>query len=86
MALAASISLTTGAKAEDAAAALARKAQNPLADITAIMTDNIIMFGFGPGNDVGYSFQIQPVKSFDTGEGFAIIPRAIIPIIRTPAF
>ncbi len=70
--------------AQDSAAELAKKAQDPLADITALMTDNTIGFNQGPGEDTGYSFQLQPVKSFDTPYGFRLIPRAIIPIVGAP--
>ena len=69
----------------DDATALARKAQDPLADITALMSDNTIGFNQGSGKDTGYSFQLQPVKSFDTDMGFRFIPRGIIPVIGAPA-
>ena len=72
------------ALAQDSLEDLARKAQDPLADITAIMTDNTIGFNQGPGDDTGYGFQLQPVKSFDTPYGFRLIPRAIIPIVGAP--
>lgn len=73
------------ASAEDDAAALARKAQDPLADISAVMTDNTIGFNQGSGKDIGYGFQIQPVKSFDTDMGFRFIPRGIFPVVGAPA-
>lgn len=66
------------------AAELAQKAQDPLADITALMTDNTIGFNQGLGDDTGYNFQLQPVKSFDTAYGFRLIPRGIIPIVGAP--
>ena len=74
-----------GASAQGSSAAdLAQKAQDPLADITALMTDNTIGFNQGLGGDTGYNFQLQPVKSFDTPYGFRLIPRAIIPIVGAP--
>ncbi|MGI9371696.1 MAG: hypothetical protein ACR2OJ_04310 [Hyphomicrobiales bacterium] len=69
----------------DDTAALAQKAQDPLADITALMTDNTIGFNQGSGKDTGYNFQLQPVKSFDTDQGFRLIARGIIPIVGAPA-
>lgn len=69
----------------DDAAELARKAQDPLADITALMTDNTIGFNQGSSKDTGYGFQLQPVKSFDTNQGFRVIARGIVPIIGAPA-
>ena len=71
--------------AQDSSGAdLAKKAQNPLADVTALMTDNTIGFNQGSGKDTGYNFQLQPVKSFDTNYGFRLITRAIIPIVGAP--
>lgn len=47
----------------DDACQAARKAQDPLAAVTAIMTDNTI--GYGPNDeDTTYNYQIQPVHTF----------------------
>ena len=63
---------------------LARKAQDPLADVRAIMTDNTI--GFGTADDqTSYGFQIQPVYSIPTDRGYNWIARAVIPIVGAPA-
>ena len=69
--------------ATDAAAEMARKLQDPLANIVAVMTDNDILFRTGELDDeVSYQFQIQPVKAFDFGEaGFNFIARGVIPVI-----
>ena len=66
----------------DAAAEMARKLQDPLANIKAIMTDNAI--GFDTGNDGGtsFGFQLQPIYAINFPDrGFTLIPRAIIPIV-----
>ena len=47
--------------AADAAAEMARKLQNPLANIRALMTDNAIGFETGDDEGTSYSFQLQPV-------------------------
>ena len=63
------------------AAEMARKLQDPLANIKALMTDNDI--NFNTGNDqTSYGFQLQPVYavSFDNA-GFNLINRAVIPIM-----
>jgi len=66
----------------DALAELARKAQDPLGDVKALMTDNTIAFGGGPGgNDTSYGFQIQPVYSIPNETRFNMIARAVIPIV-----
>ncbi len=70
--------------AQDSAEELAKKAQDPLADITALMTDNTIGFNQGLADDTGYNFQLQPVKSFDTPYGFRLIARGIVPIVGAP--
>ena len=70
------------ASSADATAELARKLQNPLADIRAIMTDNTIGFITGDTEGVSFNFQLQPVVSFDFPKAkFTFIPRAVIPIL-----
>jgi hypothetical protein len=66
---------------DDAIREMARKAQDPLADIKAIMTDNTIGFNAGPGeNDTAYGFQLQPVYAIPT-ENMNMILRAVVPIV-----
>lgn len=63
---------------------LARKAQDPLADVRAVMTDNTIGFGTSD-DDTAYNFQIQPVYSLPTTGDYNLIARGIIPIVGVPA-
>ncbi len=63
----------------DEACQAARKAQDPLADVRAIMTDNTVSFGTAD-EQTGYGFQIQPVYSIPTDLGFNFIARGIVPI------
>jgi len=65
----------------DNAAEMAKKMQDPLANIAAVMTDNDILFKTGD-DETSYSFQIQPVKawSFDK-QGFNFIARGVVPIL-----
>lgn len=65
----------------DAAAEMARKAQDPLGDVKAIMTDNTIGFGGGPEDDTAYGFQIQPVYAIENNTSFNMLARVVIPII-----
>ena len=66
----------------DAAAEMAKKLQNPLANIKAIMTDNTIGFNTGGDEGTSYSFQLQPVYAIDVPDhGFTFIPRAVVPIM-----
>ena len=47
------------------AAEMARKLQDPLANVSAFMTDNDIQFKSGKdGDTTSYSFQLQPVYCF----------------------
>ena len=60
---------------------MARKLQDPLANISAVMTENDIMFKTGD-DSTSYQFQIQPVHALDFPEqGFTFIPRALIPVV-----
>jgi len=65
---------------DDAVREMARKAQDPLADLRAIMSDNTIAFDGGPDDDTSFGFQIQPVYSMPT-DSMNTILRAIIPIV-----
>lgn len=66
----------------DAAAEMARKLQNPLANIKTIMTDNAIGFRTGADKGTSYVFQFQPAYAIDLPDrGFTLIPRASIPIL-----
>ena len=72
-----------GAHAQDNEALLemARKAQDPLGNVKALMTDNTIAFDGGPTDDTSYNFQFQPVYAIDNPTRFNIIARAVIPVI-----
>ena len=79
--LSAIFGLSNTAIAEDVAA-MARKLQNPLANIKAVMTDNSIAFNTGDDEGTSYGFQIQPVYAVNFEEqGFTFIPRAVFPIM-----
>lgn len=69
------------AQDDDALAELARKAQDPLGDVRAIMTDNTIAFDGGPDDDTSYGFQIQPVYAIQSESKWNMIARGILPIM-----
>jgi hypothetical protein len=46
------------AQDDDTLAKFARKAQDPLGDVKALMTDNTIAFDGGPNEDTSYSLRI----------------------------
>ena len=63
-----------------ALAEFARKAQDPLGDVKALMTDNTIAFDGGPNEDTSYGFQLQPVYAVDNETRWNIILRGIVPV------
>ena len=73
----------SGPALADAAAELAAKLQDPLANIAALMTDNTVSFKTGADHDdEAYEFNLQPVYSLNFPElGFTLIPRAMIPVV-----
>ena len=72
-------SVAQGADCDSECQAL-RDAQDPLADVRAVMTDNTIAFGTSD-DQTSYGFQIQPVYSVPTDLGFNFIARGIVPIV-----
>jgi hypothetical protein len=49
------------AQTEEELAAFARKAQDPLGNVKALMTDNTVAFNGGTHDSTTYGFQLQPV-------------------------
>jgi len=61
---------------------MARKAQDPLGDVRALMTDNTIAFDAGEDeNDTTFGFQLQPVYAIPNKSNWNMIARAVVPII-----
>ena len=80
--LAGLLGLVPSAAFADSAAEMQKKLQNPLANIKAIMTDNVIGFDTGNTDGTSFGFQLQPVYAIDFPDhGFTYINRAVIPII-----
>ena len=75
------MSTAASAQDDDALAELARKAQDPLGDVRALMTDNTIAFDGGPDDDTSYVFQLQPVYAIQNETRFNMIARAILPVM-----
>jgi len=62
---------------------MARLLQDPLASISALMTDNTVNFGTGTDERTGYNFQLQPVYSISFDK-FNFVPRGVVPIVGAP--
>ncbi len=69
------------AQDDDAALAMAKKAQDPLGEVRAIMTDNTIALDGGPDDDTSYGFQFQPVYAIPSEGRINMIVRAVIPLV-----
>lgn len=63
---------------------LARKTQNPVADMISVPFQNYFNFGVGPENKMQYILNIQPVIPQSINERWNWIHRTIIPIIDPP--
>jgi hypothetical protein len=68
-------------EAVDAQLEMARKAQDPLGNVRALMTDNTIAFNGGPNDDTTFAFQFQPVYAMPGEGNWNMIARAVIPVI-----
>ena len=71
------------AEAQDDAE-LAKKTQNPVADLISVPFQNNVNFGVGPNDDVQYILNIQPVIPFRLTEDWNLISRTIVPLIYQP--
>ena len=76
------LAIQPGQAVADDAAEMAKKLQDPLANIKALMTDNDINFKSGTDEDPSFGIQLQPVIAvpFDD-RGFNLINRAVIPLL-----
>jgi hypothetical protein len=63
---------------------LAKKTQNPVADLISVPFQNNINFGVGPDDDVQYILNIQPVIPFRLTEDWNLISRTIVPLMYQP--
>ena len=72
--------------AQESAEDLAKKVQNPVADLISVPLQNNFNFGVGPQDDLQYVLNIQPVIPFRVSEAFNLITRTIVPIISQPGF
>lgn len=75
---------------EDSAAAaesveeLAKKAQNPIANLISLPFQNNTNFGTGPLDRTQNILNIQPVIPFDLSKDWLLVTRTIIPVVYQP--
>ena len=58
---------------------LAKKLQNPVANLISLPIQNNFDFGIGPANAMRYTLNIQPVIPFTLSDDWNLITRTIIP-------
>jgi len=72
-----------GAPADEATqkAELAKKLQNPVADLISVPIQNNWDFGIGPADAMRYTANIQPVIPVSLSDDWLLITRTILPVI-----
>ena len=63
---------------------LAKKTQNPVADLISIPFQNNIDFNIGPNNRTRNTLNIQPVIPFKISDNWNVITRTIFPLVYQP--
>ena len=72
------------AQAGETESELAKKTQNPVADLISIPIQNNMNFGMGPHNRFQNVTNVQPVIPISLTEDWNLITRTIMPIIKQP--
>jgi hypothetical protein len=70
--------------AEETAEELAKKTQNPVANLISVPFQNNLNFGLGPHNRAQNILLVQPVLPFNLTDEVNLITRTIAPIMRQP--
>ncbi|MCP9826756.1 neuromedin U [Synechococcus sp. EJ6-Ellesmere] len=74
-----------GKSTEEAAAALAKAAQNPIANLISLPFQNNTIFGYGPlGKRTQNVLNIQPVIPVPLSKDLLLVTRTIVPFIYQP--
>jgi hypothetical protein len=71
--------------ADDEATELAKKTQNPVADLISVPFQNNFNFGVGPKDKMVWILNVQPVIPIRLTEDWNLITRTIVPIINQPS-
>ncbi len=74
-----------GAPAGQSEEELAKKTQNPVADLISVPFQNNFNFNTGPREKTAYVLNVQPVIPIHLTEDWNLITRVIMPIINLPA-
>ncbi len=63
---------------------LAKKTQDPTSEIITVPFLNYFNFGAGPGEDMQYILDIQPVIPIQINEDWKLLTRTVLPVIDQP--
>jgi hypothetical protein len=82
------VSITTQAQSEEepSEADLAKKAQNPIANMISVPIQNNTSYGIGADNRTSNTLNVQPVVPIGLGKKWNLITRTIIPIVTMPDY
>jgi hypothetical protein len=73
------------ARADESESDLARKTQNPVANLISVPLQNNTSYNFGPRERTQNVLNIQPVIPLDLGEDWILITRTILPVVSQPS-
>jgi hypothetical protein len=73
------------AAGEESATELAKKTQNPVADLISVPFQSNFNFGAGTKDATVYVLNVQPVVPFHLTHEWNLITRTIVPIINQPS-
>jgi hypothetical protein len=76
--------LALAADEEESATELAKKTQNPVADLISVPFQNNFFFNSGSKNATVYVLDVEPVIPINITKDWNLITRTIIPIINQP--
>lgn len=65
--------------------ALAKKTQNPVADLISVPLQNNFNFGVGPEEKMAWVMNVQPVIPVHVSEDWNVITRTILPVMNVPS-
>src|SRR5262249_52528047 len=72
-------------KEEESSTELAKKTQNPVADLISVPFQNNFNFNTGPEKRTVWDLNIEPVIPFHLTDDWNLITRTIVPIINLPS-
>jgi hypothetical protein len=76
---------TTAPSREESETELAKKTQNPVADLISVPFQNNFNFGTGPDDRTVWVLNVQPVIPLTLTESWNLIARIIMPIVNQPS-